>query len=70
MVFLEKNKKGRIYWYATERKMVNGVVKRTWQKYPGTAEKIVEMKKKIRRDAAHQTKIVPVWKDRCSPCRI
>ncbi|HIE32419.1 MAG TPA: IS1634 family transposase [Methanosarcinales archaeon] len=47
MVFLEKKKKkGHIYWYATERKMVNGVVKRTWQEYLGTAEKIVEMKKK------------------------
>jgi len=43
MVFLEKKKKkGRIYWYATERKMVNGVVKRTWQEYLGTAEKIRE----------------------------
>jgi len=28
MVFLEKKiKKGHIYWYATERKMVNGVVR-------------------------------------------
>ena len=43
MVFLEKKKKkGHIYWYATERKMVNGVVKRTWQEYLGTAEKIQE----------------------------
>jgi transposase len=41
MVFLEKKiKKGHIYWYATERKMVNGVVRRTWQDYLGTAEKI------------------------------
>ncbi|RZB31696.1 MAG: hypothetical protein AEth_00627 [Candidatus Argoarchaeum ethanivorans] len=43
MVFLEKKKKkGRIYWYVTERKMVNGVVRRTWQEYLGTAEKIRE----------------------------
>ena len=43
MVFLEKKiKKGHIYWYATERKLVDGVVRRTWQKYLGTAEKIQE----------------------------
>ena len=43
MVFLEKKKKkGRIYWYATERKMVDGKIKRTWQEYLGTAEKILE----------------------------
>ena len=43
MVFLEKKiKKGHTYWYATERKLVNGVVRRTWQEYLGTAEKIQE----------------------------
>jgi len=43
MVFLEKKKKkGHTYWYATERKLVDGVVRRTWQKYLGTAEKIQE----------------------------
>jgi len=41
MVFLEKKiKKGHTYWYATERKLVNGVVRRTWQEYLKTAEKI------------------------------
>ncbi|MCD6207956.1 MAG: hypothetical protein J7J06_08225 [Methanosarcinales archaeon] len=43
MVFLEKKiKKGHVYWYATERGLVNGVVRRTWQEYLGTAEKIRE----------------------------
>jgi transposase len=46
MVFLEKKKKkrGQICWYVTERKMVNGKVKRTWQKYIGTAEMILKLK--------------------------
>jgi Transposase len=43
MVFLEKKvKKGRIYWYASERKLVDGKVKRTKQIYLGSAEKIIE----------------------------
>ena len=43
MVFLEKKvKKGHIYWYASERKLVDGKVKRTKQIYLGTTEKIVE----------------------------
>jgi len=47
MVFLEKKKKkGHLYWYATERKMVNGMVRRTWQEYLGTAEKIQEYVKR------------------------
>ena len=46
MVFLEKKKKkgGHIQWYVSERKMVNGKVKRTWQKYIGTAETILKLK--------------------------
>ena len=41
----KKIKKGHIYWYATERKMVNKVVRRTWQDYLKTAEKIQECMK-------------------------
>jgi len=48
MVFLEKKKKkrGRTCWYVSERRMVDGKVQRTWQKYIGTAEKILELKEK------------------------
>lgn len=47
MVFLEKKKlKGHTYWYASERSMVNGKIKRTWQEYLGTTETIIECIKK------------------------
>ena len=43
MVFLEKKKlKGHTYWYASERGLVDGKIKRTWQKYLGTTETIIE----------------------------
>ena len=45
MVFLEKKiKDGKICWYISERKLVDGKVKRTKQIYLGTAEKIMELK--------------------------
>jgi transposase len=43
MVFLEKKKlKGHTYWYASERSLVDGKIKRTWQEYLGTTETIIE----------------------------
>jgi len=43
MVFLEKKKlKGHTYWYASERRLVDGKIKRTWQEYLGTTEAIIE----------------------------
>jgi len=43
MVFLEKKKlKGHTYWYASERGLVDGKIKRTWQEYLGTTETIIE----------------------------
>lgn len=43
MVFLEKKKlKGNTYWYASERSLVDGKIKRTWQEYLGTTETIIE----------------------------
>jgi len=43
MVFLEKKKlKGHTYWYASERGLVDGKIKRTWQEYLGTTETILE----------------------------
>jgi len=43
MVFLEKKKlKGHTYWYASERRLVDGKIKRTWQEYLGTTETIIE----------------------------
>jgi len=45
MVFLErKEKDGKTCWYISERKLVDGKVKRTKQIYLGTAEKILELK--------------------------
>jgi len=45
MVFLErKEKDGKTYWYISERKLVDGKVKRTKQIYLGTAEKIMKLK--------------------------
>ena len=47
MVFLEKKiKKGRTYWYASERGMVDGKIKRTWQEYLGTTDTIIECMRK------------------------
>jgi len=47
MVSLRKKKiKGRIYWYAVEMARVNGKPKQVWQKYIGTAKKIVELKER------------------------
>ena len=47
MVFLEKKKlKGRTYWYASERSLVDGKIKRTWQEYLGTTESIIECMRK------------------------
>ena len=47
MVSLKKKKlKGHIYWYAVEMARVDGKPKQIWQKYLGTAEKIVELKEK------------------------
>lgn len=42
----KKNIKGRTYWYAVKMARVNGKPKQVWQKYLGTAEKIVELKEK------------------------
>jgi transposase len=45
MVFLErKEKNGTTCWYISERKLVDGKIKRTKQIYLGTAEKIMELK--------------------------
>jgi hypothetical protein len=45
MVFLERKvKDGKTCWYISERKLVDGKVKRTKQIYLGTAEKIMELK--------------------------
>jgi transposase len=47
MVSLKKKIiKGHIYWYAVEMARVGGKPKQVWQKYLGTAEKIVELKEK------------------------
>ena len=47
MVFLEKKKlKGHTYWYASERNLVDGKIKRTWQEYLGTTESIIECMRK------------------------
>jgi hypothetical protein len=47
MVSLKKKKiKGHAYWYAVEMARVDGKPKQIWQKYLGTAEKIVELKEK------------------------
>jgi len=47
MVSLKKKKiKGHTYWYAVEMSRVGGKPKQVWQKYLGTAEKIVELKEK------------------------
>jgi len=47
MVSLKKKKiKGHTYWYAVEMARVDGKPKQIWQKYLGTAEKIVELKEK------------------------
>ena len=47
MVSLKKKTiKGHIYWYAVEMARVDGKPKQVWQKYLGTAEKIVELKEK------------------------
>jgi transposase len=46
MVYLErKSIKNRIYWYAVEKKKIDGKVKRVWQQYLGAAEMIVERMK-------------------------
>jgi len=42
MIFPEKKKSKGHIGYAPERKMVNGVVRRTWKEYPETAGKIQE----------------------------
>ena len=45
MVSLKKKKiRGNTYWYAVKMARVNGKPKQVWQKYIGTAEKIVELK--------------------------
>jgi transposase len=47
MVSLKKKKiKGHSYWYAVEMARVDGKPKQVWQKYLGTAEKIIELKEK------------------------
>jgi len=47
VVSLKKKKiKGHTYWYAVEMARVGGKPKQVWQKYLGTAEKIVELKEK------------------------
>jgi len=47
MVSLKKKMiKGHTYWYAVEMARVDGKPKQVWQKYLGTAEKIVELKEK------------------------
>ena len=47
MVSLKKKIiKGHIYWYAVEMARVGGKPKQIWQKYLGTAEKIIELKEK------------------------
>jgi len=47
MVFLEKKKiKGHTYWYASERGLVDGKIKRTFQEYLGTTETIIECMRK------------------------
>ena len=47
MVSLKKKIiKGHTYWYAVEMARVDGKPKQIWQKYLGTAEKIVELKEK------------------------
>jgi transposase len=48
MVSLRKKKiKGHIYWYAVEMARVDGKPKQVWQKYLGTAKKIVELKERV-----------------------
>ena len=43
MVYLfKKIKNGKICWYLGESKRANGKVRRTWQKYLGTAENVGE----------------------------
>jgi transposase len=42
----KKNIKGHTYWYAIEMARIDGKPKQVWQKYLGTAEKIVELKEK------------------------
>ena len=42
----KKNIKGHIYWYAIEMARVDGKPRQVWQKYLGTAEKIVELKER------------------------
>lgn len=42
----KKNIKGHTYWYAVEMARIDGKPKQVWQKYLGTAEKIVELKEK------------------------
>ncbi len=45
MVSLKKKKiRGNTYWYAVKMARVDGKPKQVWQKYIGTAEKIVELK--------------------------
>ena len=45
MVSLKKKKiRGNTYWYAVKMARVNGKPKQVWQKYIGTAKKIVELK--------------------------
>jgi transposase len=47
MVSLKKKIiKGHTYWYAVEMARIDGKPKQVWQKYLGTAEKIVELKEK------------------------
>jgi len=47
MVSLKKKTiKGHTYWYAVEMARVDGKPKQIWQKYLGTAEKLVELKEK------------------------
>jgi transposase len=42
----KKKLKGHIYWYAVEMARVDGKPKQMWQKYLGTAKKIVELKER------------------------
>ena len=47
MVSLRKKRiKGHIYWYAVKMARINGKPKQVWQEYIGTAEKIIELKKR------------------------
>ena len=47
MVSLQfKIQKGRKYWYVVKSERVNGKPKIVWQKYIGTAEKILELKER------------------------